>query len=178
MSFKIKKQSDLAHLALESMQCPRRLLLVSSLGMSGAQNKNKTKRKRNLGLGSFRSLLLLSCCFFSSISLVISSQRRFAWRALFCGTVYQLLRPCFESDATPPLAAPSPRAVTGRVSSQAAEMIRRNFPLCNQLLCRGIFCMLFICAAPLLTPPPPTTTLSETPTAQSGQAQLLCSSAL
>lgn len=138
--------------------------------------KTKTKRSERgiwAWVRSFRCCFFLAF-FFSSISLVISSQRRFAWRALFCGTVYQLLRPCFESDATPPLAAPSPRAVTGRVSSQAAEMIRRNFPLCNQLLCRGIFCMLFICT-PLLTPP---TTLSETPPAQSGREQLLCSSAL
>lgn len=145
--------------------------------------KPKTKTKRSergiwAWLRSVRCCFFLFFFFFSSISLVISSQRRFAWRALFCGTVYQLLRPCFESDATPPLAALSPRAVTGRVSSQAAEMIRRNFPLCNQLLCRGIFCMLFICA-PLLTPPPTTpTTLSETPTAQSGREQLLCGSAL
>lgn len=136
--------------------------------------KTKTKRSEK---GIWAWLRSVRCCFFlaffSSISLVISSQRRFAWRALFCGTVYQLLRPCFESDATPPLAALSPRAVTGRVSSQAAEMIRRNFPLCNQLLCRGIFCMLFICA-PLLTPPPSTTTLSETPPAQSGGRRNFC----
>jgi len=94
---------------------------------------------------------------FSGISLVIFSQmpsrvERFV-SAIFA-TVYQpvLLCPVRSPGQELLLVLVGLRAVTGRVSSQAAEMIRRNFPLCNQLLCREYF----VCSYAL-----PTTTSSR-----------------
>lgn len=88
MSFKI---TALYSSRPKSMQCPRRLLLVSSL----ARREGKGKRNLGLGLGT-ATFLGPFYIFFSSISLVISATqpggREDASRgALFCGTVYQLL---------------------------------------------------------------------------------------